>query len=100
MVFINLFLTVFAGLLSLMMVRDPSSWALKAHSGLLAVIYSTLVGSVFRVTVIAWCLQRSGPVYVAMFKPLGIICAVVLGVVFLGDQLCRGRFSIITFVVS
>lgn len=100
MFFINLFLAVLAGLLSLVAVRDPRSWALKVDSGLVAVLYLAVVGNAFRVTMTSWCVKRRGPVYVAMFKPLGILCAVVLGIVFLGDQLYRGRYLIIALVLS
>ncbi|OWM76040.1 hypothetical protein CDL15_Pgr009685 [Punica granatum] len=89
--YISLFSAVLAALLSLITVRDPGTWALKVDSGLVAIIYSTLAGTLFRVTVIMWCLKRRGPVYVAMFQPLGIIFAVVLGVIVLGDSICCGR---------
>ncbi|PKI49947.1 hypothetical protein CRG98_029655 [Punica granatum] len=88
--YISLFSAVLAALLSLITVRDPGTWALKVDSGLVAIIYSTLAGTLFRVTVIMWCLKRRGPVYVAMFQPLGIIFAVVLGVIVLGDSICCG----------
>lgn len=38
-----------------------------------------------------WALRLKGPVYVAMFKPLSIVIAVAMGVIFLGDSLHLGR---------
>ncbi|PWA56153.1 hypothetical protein CTI12_AA420910 [Artemisia annua] len=38
----------------------------------------------------AWALHIKGPLYVAMFKPLSIAIAVVMGVIFLGDNLYLG----------
>jgi len=39
----------------------------------------------------AWGIHLKGPVYVAMFKPLSIVIAVAMGVMFLGDTLYVGR---------
>ena len=38
-----------------------------------------------------WCIKRKGPVFVAIFKPLGIGIAAIMGVIFLGDTLYIGR---------
>ncbi|XP_031399379.1 WAT1-related protein At4g15540-like [Punica granatum] len=87
--FYHLFMTVFSALLALVLVKDPKSWSLQ-ESSLVSVIYSSLVMSLLHTAVIIWCVKRRGPAYVAMFQPLGIIIAAVLGIIFLGDPLCRG----------
>lgn len=51
-----------------------------------------IFGSFLDNTVNTWVLKVKGPVYVAMFKPLSIVIAVVMGVVFLGDTLYLGRY--------
>jgi hypothetical protein len=43
-------------------------------------------------TVHAYVLRIKGAVYVAMFKPLSIVIAVAMGVVFLRDTLHLGRY--------
>ncbi|XP_056165863.1 WAT1-related protein At5g40240-like isoform X2 [Syzygium oleosum] len=85
-----LFEMILAGLLSFIIVREPQSWILKVDIGLIAILYSALVSSVFRLTLCTWCLKRTGPVYVSMFKPLGIVFAVGLGFIFLGEMLHLG----------
>ncbi|CAN6549018.1 unnamed protein product [Malus baccata var. baccata] len=47
-------------------------------------------GSAFQVGASTWCLRRTGPVFVAMFKHLGIVVAVFIGVTFLGDTFYLG----------
>ncbi|GFP85477.1 extra-large guanine nucleotide-binding protein 1 [Phtheirospermum japonicum] len=47
-----------------------------------------------QVSVTAWCLHRKGPLFVAMFHPLSIIIAAVIGIIFLGDVLYLGRSAI------
>jgi len=50
------------------------------------------MGSAFQVGIITWCLHQTGPVFVSMFKPLGIVISVVLGALFLGDAFYLGRW--------
>ncbi|XP_048136823.1 WAT1-related protein At5g40240-like [Rhodamnia argentea] len=84
------FSTILSLLLSVITVREPESWILNVDVGLIAILYSALVAGVFRITMCTWCLKRAGPVYVSMFKPLGIVFAVGLGFIFLGEMLHLG----------
>lgn len=47
----------------------------------------------FRSVVYAWGVRKKGPVFVAMFMPLGMVAAVILGVTFLGDDIYIGRLA-------
>lgn len=88
--FYAFFVTLLSGIVCLIMQRDPSAWSLKPTLRLIAVLYSAIFGTIFRLGVTTWCLHRTGPVFVAMFKPLGIVIAVFIGVVFLGDTFYLG----------
>ncbi|XP_059649731.1 WAT1-related protein At5g40230-like isoform X2 [Cornus florida] len=70
--------------------KDSSAWSLQPNIRLFAVVYSGVFGSVFQVSVTTWCLHRTGPLFVAMFHPLGIVIANVLGIIFLGDTFYLG----------
>lgn len=50
-----------------------------------------IVGTVFRSSVIAWCLYRKGPVFVALFKPVATVISVFTAVVLLGETPHLGR---------
>lgn len=50
-----------------------------------------IFGSVITFSTLTWCIQKKGPVFVAMFKPLGIAIAALMGAIFLGDTLHVGR---------
>lgn len=39
----------------------------------------------------------TGPVFVAMFKPLGIIITVVVGIIFMGETFYLGRLAFYLF---
>ena len=43
-------------------------------------------------TIHTWVLRMKGPVYVSMFKPLGMVIAIFMGVTLLGDVLHLGRY--------
>ncbi|PRQ53832.1 hypothetical protein RchiOBHm_Chr2g0170831 [Rosa chinensis] len=49
-----------------------------------------IFGSVLRIGIHIWCLHQKGPIFVAMFRPLGIAIAAVMVVIFLGDSLHLG----------
>ena len=40
----------------------------------------------------AWACRKMGAVYAAMFSPIGIVIALAMGIVFLGDTLYLGRY--------
>ncbi|KAK0574370.1 hypothetical protein LWI29_022634 [Acer saccharum] len=53
-------------------------------------ILQAIIGTGMQVWLCTWCLSRTGPMYVSMFKPLAIVFSVVMGFLFLGDALCLG----------
>ncbi|KAF6139354.1 hypothetical protein GIB67_021564 [Kingdonia uniflora] len=60
----------------------------------LVVVFSLIAdvfASVFRVCIHARALHKKGPIYVIVFRPLGIVIAVVIRVSFLEDTLYTGR---------
>ncbi|PWA71890.1 eamA domain, WAT1-related protein [Artemisia annua] len=58
------------------------------------------VYSAIRNTALTWCLEKKGPVFVAMFAPVQIVFAVILGVTFLGDSLHLGSAIGATIVAA
>lgn len=89
MFYLSIFTTIISAVYSSVLVQETSAWKLRLDIGLFAVFFSALV-SILKCSLCAWCLYMVGPLYVSMFKPLGIIFAVAMGVLFLGDGLCLG----------
>lgn len=77
--------TIQCAVVSIIVERNPSAWKLQPGIQRTAVIYAAIVGTVIRSSIIAWCLQKKGPVFVALFKPLGTAIAVFMAVMFLGE---------------
>ncbi|RZB91436.1 WAT1-related protein isoform B [Glycine soja] len=51
---------------------------------------NAIFGVSLRSIVHIWVMRKKGPLYVAMFKPIGIIFAVIMGIAFLGDSIYLG----------
>ncbi|XP_076900524.1 WAT1-related protein At5g40230-like [Bidens hawaiensis] len=75
---------------SLILEHDLSAFSLQSKTRLLAILYAVFFGAGFQITVGAWCVKMKGPLYVAMFHPLGIVISAILGIIFLGDGLSLG----------
>lgn len=88
--FYCLFGTIQSAILSLIVVRDPNAWKISPDIELVSIFYSAIVGSVLTFSVLTWCIKRKGPVFVALFKPMGIAIAAFSSVVFLGETLHVG----------
>lgn len=54
-----------------------------------------VISSVLRGSLSTWCLSKTGPLFCSMFKPLGIIFAIITDVIVLGDALCLGRYYLL-----
>eukprot|EP00257_Ricinus_communis_P027839 XP_025015253.1 WAT1-related protein At3g28050 isoform X2 [Ricinus communis] len=84
------FNTVLSAIFALIVVEDRNSWKIKPNIGLATILYTAVIGLAFRISLVAWCLSRTGPLYVTLFKPLAIIFAVIMDAIILGDPLCLG----------
>ncbi|KAF5726761.1 WAT1-related protein [Tripterygium wilfordii] len=93
------FVAIQSFIVCLFVEREPGAWSLVPDVKLIAVLYSGVFGSAFQVGICTWCLRKTGPVFISMFKPLGIVIAVVVGVVFQGDYFYLGSLVGATVIV-
>ncbi|KAF5449834.1 hypothetical protein F2P56_030239 [Juglans regia] len=89
-----IFVAIVSAIISLIAEKDPNAWKLSLNMELIAIGYSALFAITIRASVYLWACREKGPVYVAMFKPLDIFIAVVMGVTILGDTLYLGRYML------
>ncbi|KAL8150209.1 hypothetical protein V2J09_020017 [Rumex salicifolius] len=108
------FVAVQSGVVILIVERDFNSWNLMPKVRWMAILYSVkqlnfqicllcsaVFGSAFQVGVASWCLHKKGPVFVSMFKPLGIAIAAVFGVMFSNDTFYLGSLiGIIVIIIG
>ncbi|KAJ4712286.1 WAT1-related protein [Melia azedarach] len=88
--FYSCFGSIQCAIVALIAERNPNAWKIKPDIELICVMYSAVFGNVMTFGVVAWCIHRKGPVFVAMFKPVGISIAAFLSAIFLGDTLHVG----------
>ncbi|CAN0925552.1 WAT1-related protein At3g28050 [Linum grandiflorum] len=93
------FVAILSTVVCLVMERDFAAWSLKPSIRWMSVLYSGIFGSAFQVGAVTWCLHRTGPVFVSMFKPIGIVIAASVGVVCFGDTLYLGSLIGAAFIV-
>ncbi|KAK1438845.1 hypothetical protein QVD17_04657 [Tagetes erecta] len=88
--FFCFFGTIQCAALSPFIERNQSAWVLQDGIRVTAVILGAVHSCAFRNSVLTWCLGKKGPVFMAMFSPLSIVLAMIMGVTFLGDSLHLG----------
>uniref|UniRef100_A0A7N0U3A5 WAT1-related protein n=1 Tax=Kalanchoe fedtschenkoi TaxID=63787 RepID=A0A7N0U3A5_KALFE len=98
--FYSLFGTLQCSVVSLIGERNPNAWKLRPDIELAAIVYTAVGGSVFMYCLTAWCIVKKGPVFVAMFGPLGVVIATLMGAVFLGEALHVGSAVGSVIIVS
>ncbi|KAL9423971.1 hypothetical protein AB3S75_035958 [Citrus x aurantiifolia] len=84
------FVTVQSTVVALIAERNPNSWRLKPDMELIAIGCSAFFAVALRSLAHTWACHKKGPVYVSMYKPLGIVFAIIMGVTLLGDNLYLG----------
>ncbi|XP_021726964.1 WAT1-related protein At3g28050-like [Chenopodium quinoa] len=83
------FETIVAAIVTFLAEDDTSVWTPSISIVWIAILFGALEVGVVN-TVQTWACGKKGPLFVAMFKPLQMIIAVVMGVSFLGDILHLG----------
>ncbi|KAJ4711147.1 WAT1-related protein [Melia azedarach] len=84
------FVTILSATVSLVAEKNPNAWKLSPNMELIAIGYSAVFAVSIRTVLHTWALKKKGPVYVSLFKPLGMVIALLMGVAFLGDTLYLG----------
>ncbi|KAH9720104.1 WAT1-related protein [Citrus sinensis] len=88
--FYILFGTIQCAIVALIAERNPDAWRIRPGIELITVMHTAIFGGLMLFGLVAWCLRRKGPVFVAMFNPVGIFIAALMSDIFLGDTLHLG----------
>ncbi|KAG6524243.1 hypothetical protein ZIOFF_014149 [Zingiber officinale] len=88
-------ITCFFGLIQFLIIaafaeKDIERW--KVHSGgeLLTILYAGLVASGISFSLQIWCIDRGGPLFVAVFQPVQTVVVAIMATAILGDELYLG----------
>ncbi|CAL9183285.1 unnamed protein product [Musa hybrid cultivar] len=66
--------------------RDTSKWKLQLDVGLLAILYCVRVAFYIQ----TWCIEKKGPVFLAVFTPLSLVFTIICSSIFLGEMISLG----------
>ncbi|KAK1317324.1 WAT1-related protein [Acorus calamus] len=88
------------GVVALFLEPDPKAWILSSPDQILCCIYAGIVGSGISFYVQAWCISQRGPLFSAMFNPLGTVIVTILAVLLLHEELYLGSLIGATAVVG
>ncbi|XP_010555908.1 PREDICTED: WAT1-related protein At3g28130-like [Tarenaya hassleriana] len=69
--------------------NNPSAWSIRFDITSICIITAGILNPGYYV-IHLWAVRYKGPVYIAIFRPLSIVIAVVMGAIFLGDSLYLG----------
>ncbi|XP_008784161.1 WAT1-related protein At5g64700-like [Phoenix dactylifera] len=70
--------------------RHTSRWKLRLDTGLLAVLYCGFVVTGVSFYLQTWCIEKKGPVFLAMSTPLALIFTIICSSLFLGELIHLG----------
>ncbi|XP_024990672.1 WAT1-related protein At3g18200 [Cynara cardunculus var. scolymus] len=87
--------TCFFGLIQFMVIaaffeRDPNKWKIKSGEEIFTILYAGIVSSGIVISLQTWCIQKGGPVYVAIFQPVQTVLVAIMAFAILHDQLYLG----------
>ncbi|KAF7803083.1 WAT1-related protein [Senna tora] len=85
------FSTILSAVVAFFTQRNPKYWILRPNVELSAIFYTALFQAFILIVMYGWACRKKGPLYVAIFSPFGIVIALCMGIVFLGDTLFLGR---------
>ncbi|TYH23049.1 hypothetical protein ES288_A04G179500v1 [Gossypium darwinii] len=71
-------------------VRDWNQWKLGWNVRLLAVAFVGIIGSALYVLLLSWAVKLKGPLYAAIFNPLGLVLVAIVGSLLLDEKLHLG----------
>nr|ADE77565.1 unknown [Picea sitchensis] len=70
--------------------RDPSHWKMRSGGEVFTVLYAGIVASGIAFSVQIWCIDRGGPVFVAVYQPVQTIAVAIMASIILGEQFYLG----------
>ncbi|MED6221438.1 WD repeat-containing protein wat1 [Stylosanthes scabra] len=87
--------TCFFGLLQFLAIamvveRDVNKWIFQSGAEVFTIVYAGVVASGIAFAVQIWCIDRGGPVFVAVYQPVQTLVVAVMASLALGEQFYLG----------
>ncbi|KAG8048318.1 hypothetical protein GUJ93_ZPchr0008g11696 [Zizania palustris] len=72
------------------MERDADAWAFHSGSELFTILYAGFIASGVAFAVQIWCIDRGGPVFVAVYQPVQTLVVAIMASLTLGEKFYLG----------
>ncbi|GLT41128.1 hypothetical protein SLA2020_152140 [Shorea laevis] len=87
--------TCFFGLIQFLIIaafaeRDPQAWIFHSGSEVFTILYAGVVASGIAFAVQIWCIDRGGPVFVAVYQPVQTLVVAIMASIALGEEFFLG----------
>nr|DAD35470.1 TPA_asm: hypothetical protein HUJ06_006110 [Nelumbo nucifera] len=69
---------------------DGEHWKIHFGEELLTVLYAGVVATAVVYALQMWCIDKGGPIFVAVFQPVSTVLVAIMACLILGDQLYTG----------
>ncbi|WOK94885.1 protein WALLS ARE THIN 1-like [Canna indica] len=79
--------------------RDADAWIFHSGGELFSILYAGFVASGIAFAVQIWCIDRGGPVFVAVYQPVQTLVVAIVASVALGEQFYLGGIIGAIFII-
>ncbi|CAM6103378.1 unnamed protein product [Calypogeia fissa] len=83
-----------------LMVRDPSSWAIHRRIDIISLLFNGFISSGTNSALQSWSLFKAGPVLLASYHPLRSFSTIVIAWLFLGEGIHLGSVLGLLLIIS
>ncbi|KAL3372183.1 hypothetical protein AABB24_008631 [Solanum stoloniferum] len=80
--------------------RDPQAWLVHSGAELFSVFYAGVVASGIAFAVQIWCIDRGGPVFVAVYQPVQTLVVALMASFALGEEFYLGGIIGAVLIIS
>ncbi|CAL9126806.1 unnamed protein product [Musa textilis] len=80
--------------------RDAEAWMFHSGSELFTILYAGFVASGIAFAVQIWCIDRGGPVFVAVYQPVQTLVVAIMASIALGEEFYLGGIIGAVFIIA
>ncbi|CAL9172872.1 unnamed protein product [Musa hybrid cultivar] len=80
--------------------RDADAWIFHSGGELFTILYAGFVASGIAFAVQIWCIDRGGPVFVAVYQPVQTLVVAIMASIALGEQFYLGGIIGAVFIIA
>ncbi|CAA2969631.1 WALLS ARE THIN 1-like [Olea europaea subsp. europaea] len=81
------------------MERDLQAWLVRSGGELFSVFYAGIVASGIAFAVQIWCIDRGGPVFVAVYQPVQTLVVAIMASAALGEEFYLEGYDILRLFI-